>query len=362
MKEKTWSRGDGNISESRRDFLKNLAIGTAGLAMGSLGMEERISASQLNPGKSRVAFETGTDRREIICSTLKPFEDEIGAAIDGKRVIIKVNMGQVEGHLNATHPDAVRGVLDFLKPIYKKRVIIAESTAGSGRSTLDGFNNFLYTPMQKEYRAKFVDLNEHPTTLHWIKGANNHPLGINIINDFLDPDVYMISVTRIKSHNCVVATLSLKNVVMASPINNYKRKIARGRNEKSLMHSGGNQGLSYNLFLLASKGVQPNLAVLDGVVGMEGDGPVWGTPIEHGVALAGTDWLAVDRVGVELMGIDYSNLMYLKCCAAAGLGQDDLSKIEVIGPDPWKHVRKYRLHKNIAGQLDWIQKVKAAAG
>ena len=73
------------------------------------------------------------------------------------------------------------------------------------------------------------------------------------------------------------------------------------------MHSGGNRGLSYNLFQLAQIGVQPDLAVLDGVVGMEGNGPVRGTPIEQGVIIASTDWLAADRLGVELMGVDYNS-------------------------------------------------------
>jgi uncharacterized protein (DUF362 family) len=362
MRHKACSEIYKGASYSRRKFFKNIAVGAAGLSLGSFGAYEKVSAENTNTGKSLVGFETGADRREMISSALKPFEDKIGAAVEGKQVVIKVNMGQIEGPLNATHPDSVRGVLDFLRPIYKKRVIVAESTAGSERSTLDGFKNFFYTPMLKEYKVKFVDLNEQPETMKWIKDANNHPLGINIIDTFLDPDVYMISVTRIKSHNCVVATLSLKNIVMASPINHYRQKIARGRNEKPLMHSGGNHGLSYNLFLVANEGVQPDLAVLDGVVGMEGDGPVWGTPIEHKVVLAGTDWLAVDRIAVELMGIDYSDVMYMRWCGDAGMGNDNLTNIEVTGSDYTKHIRNYRMHKNIAGQLDWVRKFRSTTG
>ncbi len=47
------------------------------------------------------------------------------------------------------------------------------------------------------------------------------------------------------------------------------------------------------------------------------------------------------------MGIDYSELKYLQWCANAGLGTDDLSKIEVTGPDYRSHIKKYRLNKNI---------------
>ena len=121
------------------------------------------------------------------------------------------------------------------------------------------------------------------------------------------------------------------------------------------MHSGGNRGLSYNLFLLAHMGIQPDLAILDGVVGMEGNGPVRGTSFEHGVALASTDWLAADRLGVELMGIDYGEVKYLQWCANAGMGNDDLSKIKVTGPDYKKHIVKYELNTNIERQRKWIR-------
>ena len=146
-------------------------------------------------------------------------------------------------------------------------------TAAGATSTMEGFENYNYMPVLKEYNAKFVDLNDEPETTMWIKSDKNHPLGVNIINTFLDPNVYLISATRLKTHNCVVATLSLKNVAMAAPKNHYKQKEREGRNEKPLMHSGGNRGLSYNMFLLATMGVRPDLAVLDGVVGMEGNGP-----------------------------------------------------------------------------------------
>jgi len=58
--------------------------------------------------------------------------------------------------------------------------------------------------------------------------------------------------------------------------------------------------------------------------------------------------------------MDYNNIMYLQWCANSGMGQDKLENINVIGPDPWKHARHYRLHQNIANQLDWIEKLRAS--
>ena len=73
------------------------------------------------------------------------------------------------------------------------------------------------------------------------------------------------------------------------------------------------------MFRLATMGIQPDLAVLDGIVGMEGNGPWNGTPIKHGIAIASTDWLAADRLAVELMSIDYKYVKYLQWCSEAGM-------------------------------------------
>ena len=347
----------GNFTGSRRNFLKQISAGAAGLSIGSLYKPQTAGAKKQSSGKSTVSFVIGKDQREAAYQALKPLEKNILKDIEGKQVVLKVNMGQIKKELwlNATDVNFVRGVLDFFKPIYDRKIILAESTAAGAVSTLQGFENFGYQPLLKEYDASFVDLNDRPAVSQWILGENFHPLKINIIDTYLDPDIYLISPTRLKTHDNIFATLSLKNVVMGSPINRYKQKSREGRNEKPLMHSGGNRGLSYNMFLLAMQGVHPDLAVLDGVVAMEGSGPVSGDMIEHGVALASTDWLAADRLGVELMGIDYREVKYLQWCADAGLGNDDLSDIDVLGSDYTKYITRYKLHKNVETQREWLR-------
>jgi len=349
---------DPQCSQSdRRSFIRRFSAGAAGLAACSLFKSGTAPARTAPAKPGRVSLVAEKDQRAASFKALKPLEDEIGQAVEGKQVIIKVNMGQVRKdlRLNATDVNFVRGILDFLKPIYHNKVILAESTAAGAQSTMVGFENFGYMPLLKEYRVKFVDLNDRPATTQWILGDTFHPLGIDIIDTYLDPSVYLISATRLKTHDNIFATLSLKNVVMSAPINRYKQKSREGRNEKPKMHSGGNRGLSYNMFLLAKMGVRPDCSVLDGVVGMQGDGPVSGPHIEHGVALASTDWLAADRLGVELMGIDYREVKYLQWCAEAGLGSDDLSNITVIGPDYKKHIVTYKLHSNIETQREWVR-------
>jgi len=332
---------------TRRSVLKGLGAGAAGIVLGSLGAAGGPAHAREPAGETRVSLVTGTDRREMVYEAMKPFEKEIKRGIANKQVVIKPNFVVNDVPLSATHADAIRGVLDFLKPIYKKRIVIAEATI-SKTGTFEGYKNYGYLSLPDEYSVKLVDLADAPYSRRWILDENGYPLAIDITDMYLDPDNYIISVTRLKTHDTVVATLTLKNIVMGAPVCNYKE----GGNRKALMHRGQPVGLNYNMFLVAQL-TRPDFAVIDGVEGMQGNGPVRGFPMEHGVALAGTDCIAVDRIGVELMGITYTDIGYLQWCADAGMGQDDMSKIEILGPDPKRYVKKYRLHDKIEWQLGW---------
>jgi uncharacterized protein (DUF362 family) len=100
--------------------------------------------------------------------------------------------------------------------------------------------------------------------------------------------------------------------------------------------------------------LHPHLSVIDGFEGMEGNGPNAGTPVDHRVCVASTDWLAADRVGIELMGINFANVGYLNYCTQAGYGNSDLNKIEIIGESISNHIKSYKLSDNIEKQLIWM--------
>ena len=327
--------------------MKKITAGAAALSLGSHISPDILYADKTVRRNSRVSFITGTDRREMVFQALKPFEEEIKESIKNKQVIIKPNMVVTNRPLAASHADAVRGLLDFLKPFYNKKIIIGESTI-SGGGIMPGYENYGYLPLEKEYNVKLVDLNLQTTSPEWIMDSNLHPVQIPIIDTFLDPNNYFISIPRLKTHDRVVATLGIKNMVMGSPLRDYK-----GSNYKGMMHPSGPRWANFNMFLIAQK-IHPQLTVLDGVEGMEGNGPIGGSAVDHGVALASTDFVAADRIGAELMGIEVSDIGYLNFCANAGMGQIDRSKITIIGgKDPANFVKKYKLHENIERQLTW---------
>ncbi len=341
--------------KTRRHFLWDITAGSIGMGVLPLLRPRTAGAIPAWAPGSDVSFTAGSDRRQNIIDVLKPFEDELSTAIQGKRVILKPNNVWHGNPLCATHPDALRGALDVLSEMTDRKITIAESTA-SPNGTMYTFEEYGYFPLKREYNVDLADLNQGTWSGRWIIDNMSHPQEIKIIDDFLDPDNFIISITRFKTHDSVVATLAYKNMILASPVNFAKThpQYIRNQQEKAKMHSGGPVGINWNMFQIAPD-VRPEFCVLDGFVGMEGNGPNGGTPVEHGVALASNDVVAIDRVAIELMGINHEDVGYLQWCSSAGIGEYDLNRITIIGPDLHPYIVTYKLHDNIERQLQWIR-------
>jgi uncharacterized protein (DUF362 family) len=312
---------------------------------------------------TRVCLTAGEDRADNTFRALKPFQKEIARAIGKRRVVIKPNNVSIKVPLCATHADCLEGTLEFLKSIGKlNNVIIAESAADG--PTLDGFDNYRYTRLAGKYGVQLVDLDQEDVELvHVFDEKDFRPHPVRMSKLLLDPNTFIISAAKLKTHDRVVATLSLKNIIVGAPIKDAGFRWGPGaragaRTDKPLMHGSGIRGINYNLFAVASR-MHPHLSIIDGFEGMQGNGPVSGTPVNHRVAVAGWDWLATDRVAVELMGIDHTKVGWLTYCTQARLGQGDLSQIEIIGERLADHIKPYKLADNIEQQLTWMKAPQA---
>jgi uncharacterized protein (DUF362 family) len=345
---------------NRRNFLKTSVMG--GLAATCINpFDSLASFSKQDQLSSRVALTTGDNRADLVFRALQPFSKEIAHAIGRKRVVLKPNNVQIDIPLTSTHVDTLEGVLEFLKSIGKLgNVIIAESAAGG--PTFDGFHNYGYYSLLSKYPVKMVDLDQEPFDLLYVfdeKDFRPHPVRMSHI--LLDPDSYIVSVARMKTHDRVIATLSLKNIVLGAPLKDIgftwtSSRKPGSKSDKPLAHGSGFRAINYNLYAL-SRQLHPHLAIIDGFEGMEGNGPNNGIAVDHRVCVASTDWLAADRVGIELMGIDFAKVGYLSFCAQTGMGVGDLSKIEIVGEPINSHKRTYKLSDNINAQLIWMNPV-----
>ncbi len=353
---------------SRRSFLKtSLFGGAAAIAAAKLPKAEAARLDPETPGKptSRVSLAAGDDRAKIAFDSLTPFKREIAAAIGSKRVVLKPNNVIINVPLCASNAQNLEGIIEFLHSIGKTDIVIAESPANG--SAMDGFANYGYDKLAAKYNVKLVNLDtEGYEVVYCIDQKDFQPHAVRVATMLKDPgNNFVISAAKLKTHDLVGITLSLKNIVVGSGIKDSGAGLGRpgsggGRSDKPLMHGGGTWGINYNLFQLSTV-LHPDLAVIDGYEGMEGTGPVNGTAISQKVCVASLDWLAADRVGAELMGVDFSKIGYLSYCARAGnRGQGDLSKIQIVGGAIKDYAKTYQLPRQWEQITSWQKPVAMA--
>ena len=359
-----------NCQNSRRNFLKTTMFGgAAAIAASKMPMAMAAPVAPVaaaNSGPSRVSLAAGDDRAKIAFDSLTPFKKEIAAAIGNKRVVLKPNNVIVNVPLCASSADNLEGILEFLHSIGKTNIVIAESPANG--TAMEGFANYGYDKLAAKYNVKLVNLDaEKYQIVYCIDQKDMQPHATRVATMMMDPaNNYVISAAKLKTHDLVGITLSLKNVVVGAGIKDPGAGLrptpgaTRARSDKPLMHGGGVYGINFNLFMLSAK-LHPDLAVIDGYEGMEGTGPVNGTAISQKVCIASTDWLAADCVGAQLMGVDYNKIGYLNYCAKAGdRGESDLSKIEIVGPAVKEYAKTYQLPRQWEQISSWSKPVGTA--
>jgi len=332
--------------------------------------------------RAKVALVQGQSRRGNIAAALESIAHQV--RLDTVRqVLVKPNFVSVNRQLAATHVDAVRTVLDFVRARYDGPVVVAEGAAMS--STWEGFRNYGYEPLVEEYGIELVDLNADDTVPVQVYDRRLRPLTVYLARTAVEAG-YRISVSPPKTHDTVIVTLSIKNMVMGALVNpqavrhsggmpGLAQRLAGlapkwmwqsglaewgkgtflgrpGGSSKMAMHQGF-PVINLNLALVAPR-VWPHLAVIDGWQGMEGEGPGAGDAVDWRVALAGSDPLAVDVFTAHLMGFDPEQVGYLHYCRRLGLGEGELGRIEVVGnvapEEVWRSFAPSPTHQR---QLTW---------
>jgi uncharacterized protein (DUF362 family) len=315
--------------------------------------------------RSQVALIRGDDRYENVVQALTLLADSVD--LTGKqRVLIKPNFVVTNRPAAATHAEAVRAVLDFVRARYDGPLTIAEGP--SVQPAAEGFRRLGYEPLAAAYDAALLDLNHDETLPVEVYDWRLRPLRLDLARSVVESD-FRISVGPPKTHDVVLVTLSLKNMIMGSLISRFTHnrlskngsgldigKVSKvlwrmvpqwvrrlppvewmqfrvmsslEPSDKMKMHQSY-PVMNLNLALLAPV-VSPHLAVLDAFEAMEGNGPSDGIPVPLHLALASTDALAADVVGAALMGFDADEVGYLHYCKEKGLGAGDLAQIDIVG-------------------------------
>ena len=331
---------------------------------------------------AHVALVKGDDRYGNIARALELIADRIDVR-DKKRILIKPNFVATDNALATTHIDAVRAVLDFLRSRSDALITIGEGAALG--DTFDAYRRLGYMDLARDYNVPLVDLNRGEWVMAPVYNSSFKDMSLRLSKIVVESDL-RISVGPPKTHDTVIVTLSLKNMVMGSlirdqregggsgPVMNLAKRAARlvpsqvknanpivplrtrvvggiAGSDKMAMHMGYSL-INLNLYRLAAY-VYPHLAVIDGFVGMEGAGPTRGEPADLRCAVASSDFLAADTVTAALMGFAVDDVGYLHYCKLKGLGVGDLEQIVALGNTVAECRRPFRPPPGVAAQRKW---------
>ncbi len=79
--------------------------------------------------------------------------------------------------------------------------------------------------------------------------------------------------------------------------------------------------------------LKPSIVITDGIVALEGDGPIAGVPKKLGILIASNNVLANDMVATEIMGFDWREIDHIRKAAERGIGPSSINEIEIVDED-----------------------------
>jgi uncharacterized protein (DUF362 family) len=248
------------------------------------------------------------------------------AAIADQTVLIKPNLvsGRPARSGTTTDPQVVRALVDLALAANARQVLIIEGGSEPPPFAKCGYEFFnTYDP---QGRVRLVDLGSEPVVP--VDVPNGLAYDRLFVPRLLQEDGrVLISAAKLKCHCNAGVSLSLKNLVAFAAPRLYSVPLRLPRWD---LHARGIDESIVDLNLACSV----DFAVIDGLWGMQGNGPLFGTPVPLDLVLAGRNALAVDLVALEAMAISQMSVPHLVYAPSAGLGPADMSEINVVG-DPF---------------------------
>lgn len=253
----------------------------------------------------------------VLKRQLDAFREQVTLA--GKRVVLKPNL--VEYHRDRvinTDPRVVAAAIELCRSEGASEVLVAEGP-GHCRNVeflvrASGLGEVL-----DRCAVPFVDIN-HDEPVRMLNLGRLTGLEYLYVSRTVAAADVLISMPKLKTHHWAGATLSLKNLFGILPGTCYGWP-------KNELHW---RGIDHSIIDIALTRT-PELAIVDAIVGMEGDGPLNGTPKPLGALVMGTDLLAVDATCCRLMGLDPAKLGYLVLGQRHRLGRLDEGHIHQAG-------------------------------
>ncbi len=243
---------------------------------------------------------------QTIYGTMRRVLAEHVGDVRGRSILLKPNLVEFEpaSSIN-THPLVVHAAYEAFRAMGAASVRIAEGP-GHRRNTLDLADAAGYFRTVPDFEDHFVDLNLDEVTRVRPTAQFSRIKKLYLPNSALGADL-LVSIPKMKTHHWVGATLSMKNLFGVVPSGIYGWP-------KNILHWVGIDESIADLHAAFPH----HFAIVDGIVGMEGNGPIQGTAKHSGVLVVGGDPVAVDATCCRVMGIDPMQIRYLQLASRRG--------------------------------------------
>ena len=161
-----------------------------------------------------------------------------------------------------------------------------------------------------------------------------------------------ISVAIAKTHDACVVTLAMKNMIMGTIHKADRIKVHGYLSHGDRVLPREAQTININLLRL-SRFLRPDIAIVDGTLGLQGNGPGGTNSVQLGIAVASGDVFAADAVTSKAMGFEPMDIGLFNYANELGYGTANLDNIEIIGPDVGSIAIPFKPHETAELQLQW---------
>ena len=322
------------MSVTRRDFF----IGSAALAAGATVTAPFLLPkfhSDQRPKRSRVAIlnaqQYSQQLDQILAAGLRLFPIDVR----GKRVLLKPNLvDYIPGNAINTHPLLVLAAAESFRRLGAKSVLVAEGP-GHQRDTQLVLSQSGYEQSFREEKIRFVDLNRDELIRTSLRANYSGMKHLWLPRTVLESD-FLVSMPKIKTHHWSGVTLSMKNIFGVVPGARYGWP-------KNILHW---KGIQESILDLCAT-VPINFVIADGIVAMEGNGPLNGTPRPLGKIVLADDPVAADATCAWLMGFAPHRILHIRE-GSKFIGNVSSELVEQLGEtvnapaNPFQVVREFR--------------------
>lgn len=267
---------------------------------------------------SRVAIRRVTSYQSDLSTLLYETVSEFALPVRGKTVLLKPNfVGSDPLGMMNTHPALIAASRETFLRLGAERVLIADGPAmdRDTRAIIESVHLREYVgPLSRV----FVDLNVDDVERTVLRTHASRLRELYLPKTLLAAD-FLVSLPKLKTHHWAGVTLSLKNMFGVVPGSCYGWP-------KNILHWAGID----RAILDINAAIRPNFAIVDGIIGMEGNGPIQGTLKRCGTVICGDDPVAVDATCARVMGLRPDKIKHISR-AATLLGHMQAEKIQQIG-------------------------------